>query len=67
MLHSLLFVQINIEKEILKEIKPRCAVSYLIAIFKQANDQVSDLHKNPFYHEKDRILTFHTVAILSEF
>ena len=37
-----------IEKEKLKEIKPQCTESYLIAIFKQANDQVSDVHKYLF-------------------
>ena len=37
--------------------------SYLNAIFKRANDQLSDLHK----HDKEHIQTFHTVAILSEF
>ena len=56
-----------LKKKKRKEIKPRCAESYLIVIFNQANDQVSDLHKYPFYHEKDGILKFHTVATLSEF
>ena len=42
--------------------------SYLIACFKRANDQLSDLHKYPFLSLKKRIQTFHTVAIiLSEF
>ena len=59
-------VMVILKKKERKEIKPRCAESYLIAIFKQANDQVSDLHKYPFIM-KDRILTFHTVAILSKF
>ena len=55
------------KREMTRKIKPRCAKTYLITIFKHVNDQLSDLHKYPFYHDKDHFLTYHTVAILSEF
>ena len=43
--------------------------SYLIAFFKQAYDQLSDLHKYPFssWKRPHSNQTIHTVAILSEF
>ena len=40
---------------------------FLITIFKQVNDQLSDLHKYPFYHDEDHIFTLYSVAIVPEF